>query len=159
MLVLAAADGPSGYATQTASAVARRRSRRRARPRPPRRPRGRAARVELEPGVYRAVLEPYALAELLQYFAWDSFGGARRCSRSAATSPGGIGERVFDEKVTIADDALDPRGLPKAFDFEGDAEASACALVEDGVARGVVWDRRTAKRAGGDAQARATRRR
>ena len=32
---------------------------------------------------------------------------------------GRIGERVFDERVSIADDALDPRGLPKAFDFEG----------------------------------------
>jgi predicted Zn-dependent protease len=73
---------------------------------------------ELEPQVYRAVLEPYALAELLQYFAWDSL---RRLGlleeRSYLT--GRLGERVFDEKVSIWDDALDPRGLPKAFDFEG----------------------------------------
>ena len=30
-----------------------------------------------------------------------------------------LGQKVFDEKISIADDALDPRGLPKAFDFEG----------------------------------------
>ena len=43
---------------------------------------------------------------------------------------GRIGERVFDEKVSIADDALDPRGLPKAFDFEGVAEAARPARRE-----------------------------
>jgi len=54
---------------------------------------------------------------------------------------------VFDERITIADDALDPRGLPKAFDFEGWPKRRV-ELVTDGVARGVVWDRTTAKRAG-----------
>jgi PmbA protein len=51
--------------------------------------------------------------------------------------------------VTLLDDALDPRGLPKAFDFEG-VPKQRVTLVEQGVARGVVWDRRSAKRAGGD---------
>ena len=60
---------------------------------------------------------------------------------------GRIGERVFDEKVSIADDALDPRGLPKTFDFEG-VPKRRVPLVENGVARGVVWDRSTAARAG-----------
>jgi predicted Zn-dependent protease len=55
---------------------------------------------------------------------------------------------VFDEKVSIADDARDPRGLPKAFDFEGTPKRRV-PLVEDGIARGVVWDRATAARAGG----------
>src|SRR5205814_5194155 len=53
--------------------------------------------------------------------------------------------------VSITDDAIDAKGLPKAFDFEGVAKQRV-PLVEEGVARGVVWDRRTAKRAGGDAR-------
>ena len=94
------------------------------------------------------MLEPYALGELLQYFAWDSLSGLGLLEARSYFA-GRIGERVFDEKVTLADDALDPRGLPKAFDFEGEPKQRV-TLVEEGIARGVVWDRRTAKRAGGD---------
>jgi len=148
-LVLASAEGRSGYATQTSSAVERI---------DPRSCAVEAAEKagltsgahEIEPGVYRAVLEPYALAELLQYFAWDSFGGLGLLEERSYLA-GRLGERIFDEKVTIWDDALDPRGLPKAFDFEG-APKQRVTLVENGVARGVVWDRRSAKRAGGEAR-------
>jgi PmbA protein len=148
VLVLASADGMSGYATQTSWAVngidvsacgleaAEKSSRTR-------------GAVELEPGAYRAVLEPYALADLIQYFAYDSLG-ALGLLEERGYFVGRLGERVFDDKVSIADDALDPRGLPKAFDFEGSPKQRV-PLVEKGVARGVVWDRQTAKRAGGDA--------
>jgi PmbA protein len=95
------------------------------------------------------VLEPYALAEMLQYFAWDSFGALGLLEERSYLA-GRIGERIFDEKVSIVDDGLDANGLPKAFDFEGVAKQRV-PLVENGVARGVVWDRRAAKRAGGDA--------
>jgi predicted Zn-dependent protease len=148
VVVLAAADGLSGYATQASSAVAgvdpescaREAAEKAART---------SGSSELEPGVYRAVLEPYALAELLQYFAWDSFGALGLIEERSYLA-GRIGERVFDEKVSIADDGLDSSALPKAFDFEG-VPKQRVPLVEEGVARGVVWDRRTAKRAGGDA--------
>ena len=95
------------------------------------------------------MLEPYALGEMLQYFAWDSFGAVGLLEERSYLA-GRIGERIFDEKVSVADDGLDANGLPKAFDFEGVAKERV-PLVENGVARGVVWDRRTAKRAGGDA--------
>ena len=91
------------------------------------------------------MLEPYALAELLEYFAFDSFGGLGLIEERSYLS-GRIGERIFAETVSIADDALDPRGLPKAFDFEGSPKQRV-PLVEAGVARGVVWDRETATRA------------
>ena len=88
------------------------------RPRPPRRATARTAHAKVEPQVYRALLEPYALADLLQYFAWDSFGGLGLVEERSYLT-GRVGERVFDEKVSLWDDSLDPRGLPKAFDFEG----------------------------------------
>jgi predicted Zn-dependent protease len=97
---------------------------------------------ELEPGHYRAVLEPYALAELLQYFAWDSFN-ALGFLEGRSFLADRIGKRVFDPKITLIDDAIDPRGLPKAFDFEG-VPKRRVPLIEEGVARGVVWDRMTA---------------
>jgi PmbA protein len=103
--------------------------------------------VELEPGSYAAVLEPPAFAELLAYFAYDAFSGLGVVEeRSYAFDK--LGSKVFDDKFSLADDALDPRGLAKAFDFEGTPKQRV-ELVEDGVLRGVVWDRPTAKRAGG----------
>jgi predicted Zn-dependent protease len=104
----------------------------------------------IEPGSYAAVLEPYAFANLLQYFAYDSFGALGLLEERSYLA-GRIGERIFDEKISIADDSLDWRGFPKAFDFEGTPKQRV-ELVVDGEARGVVWDRLTAKRSGDHAQ-------
>jgi PmbA protein len=100
----------------------------------------------LEPGRYAAVLERYAIAELLLYFSLDSFNGLGLLEERSYFS-GRVGEQVFDPRISIADDALAPAGLPKAFDFEG-APKRRVELVENGVVRGVVWDRETAARAG-----------
>ena len=117
ILVLASAEGRSGYATQTSSAVVGVDPRAGAVEAADKGDRTKGAR-EIEPQVYRAVLEPYALADLLQYFAWDSFGGLGLLEERSYLT-GRLGERVFDEKLSIWDDPLDPRGMPKAFDFEG----------------------------------------
>jgi len=147
-LVLAAAEGCSGYAEHTAwkandidpSAVAREAV-------------DKAVRTKgagaVEPGVYRAVLEPYAFADLLEYFSHDSLGALGLLEKRSYLSDR-IGQQVADEKITIADDPLDPRGLPKAFDFEGTPKQRV-VLFERGVARGVVWDRATAARAESEA--------
>ena len=149
VLVLAADEHRSGYAEATAwraadidvAAVAREAT-------------AKALRTEraqtVEPAAYPAVLEPYAFAELLQSFAHDSLGALGLLERRGFFA-GKIGERVFDEKITIVDDGLDRRGLPKAFDFEGSPKGRV-DLVADGIARGVVWDRRTASRAGNGAE-------
>jgi PmbA protein len=101
---------------------------------------------ELEPGTYRAVLEPYAFAELVFDFGFTSLGGLAFLEGRSYLA-GRIGERAFHPSFSLLDDALDPRGLPKAFDFEG-VPKQRVTLIEDGVARDVVWDRRTAHRAG-----------
>lgn len=148
-LVVAAADGISGYADASSwrvgdvdpAAVAREASEK-------------AQRTQgakpIEAGSYAAVLEPYALADLAQYFAFDSFGALGLLEKRGYFTDG-LGERVFDAAISIADDALDTRGFPKAFDFEGTPKQRV-QLVENGVARGVVWDRATAKRAGSGAR-------
>jgi PmbA protein len=149
VLVLASDVGMSGYATQAATAVSDLDPEACGVEAAEKAARTRDAK-EIEPGPYRAVLEPYALAELIQYFSYDSLG-ALGLLEERSYFAGRIGERVFDEKVTLYDDSLDPAGLPKSFDFEG-VPKQRVALAENGVARGVVWDRRTAKRAGGDAK-------
>ena len=144
-LVVAADEERSGYAEQTAwrardvdpAAVASEAAAKAERT---------ADSKEIAPGTYRAVLEPYAVADLLEYFAHDSFGALGLLEERSYLT-GRLGQKVFDERVSIADDSLDPRGLPKAFDFEGTPKQRV-ELIENGVARGVVWDRETAARAG-----------
>jgi len=145
VLALAAVDGASGYAEQTGWRLADVDPAEAATEAVEKAKLTRGA-VELEPGSYPAVLEPPAFAELLAYFAYDAFGALGLVEeRSFAFDK--LGQRVFDERFSLADDALDPRGLPKAFDFEGTPKQRV-ELVEDGVLGGVVWDRVTAKRAG-----------
>ncbi|MEP6909833.1 MAG: metallopeptidase TldD-related protein [Actinomycetota bacterium] len=144
-LCLAADEGASGWAEQThwrladvdPAAAAEEASAKAGRTR---------GAVEIEPGHYAAVLEPYAVAELLRWFSYDSLG-AQGFLEERSYFCGRIGERVFDEKVSIVDDALDVRNMPKSFDFEGTPKGRL-ALVEDGVAKDVVWDRATAAKAG-----------
>jgi len=144
-LVIAAGEGASGYATQTSwsadgidpAAVGREAAEKAQRTR---------GAQQVEPAPYRAVLEPYAVADLISYFAFDAFG-ANGLLEGRSYLAGRIGETIVDEKVTIGDDALDQRNLPKRFDFEGVAKHRV-PLIENGVARGVVWDRTSAARAG-----------
>jgi predicted Zn-dependent protease len=144
-LALAAVDGASGYATRTSwrageidpAAVAAEAVEKAARTR---------GAVDAPPARYRAVLEPYAISELLYYCSFDMFNGLALLEERSWFA-GRIGDRALDPKVTIVDDALDPTGLPRAFDFEGTPKQRA-PLVEEGVIRGTVWDRGTAARAG-----------
>jgi predicted Zn-dependent protease len=144
-LALAAGEDASGYAMQTSwhaaeidpAGVAREALAKAERTR---------GGVELEPGRYRAVLEPYALADLLYWFSFDTLNGLGFLEERSFFS-GRVGERAFDPKLTIVDDGLDPAGLPRSFDFEGTPKQRT-PLVEDGVIRGPVWDRATAACAG-----------
>jgi PmbA protein len=100
----------------------------------------------IEPGTHRAVLEPYAISELLFYFAFTSLNALAFLEGRSYLS-GRLGEKLFHESFTLTDDGLDPRGYPKSFDLEG-VPKQRVLIVEEGVARDVVWDRRTAKQAG-----------
>jgi PmbA protein len=101
---------------------------------------------ELEPDTYAAVLEPFAVAELVRWFSYDSMGALGYLEERSYFC-GRIGEQAFDPKISIADDALDGSNLPKAFDFEG-MPKQRVEMIENGVIRDVVWDRVTAARAG-----------
>ena len=144
-LALAAGEGASGYAIRTAWRAGEIDPAEVAREALAKAERTRGA-LEPEPGRYRAVLEPFALADLLHRFSFDTLNGLGFLEERSFFS-GRVGERAFDPKLTIVDDGLDPRGLPRSFDFEG-APKQRTPLVEEGVIRGPVWDRATAARAG-----------
>jgi PmbA protein len=145
VLALAASDDASGYAEATSwragdldpAAVAREAAEK------ARRTRG---ATQIEPQTFRAVLEPYAISELLFYFAFTSLNALALLEGRSYLS-GRLAEKLFDESFTVADDGLDPMNYPKAFDLEG-VPKQRVVMVEEGIARDVVWDRRTAKQAG-----------
>ena len=94
--------------------------------------------VAVEPGEYEVVLEPYAVRELLVFLAYLGFHAlAIQEGRSFFCNQ--IGKKLADEKVTIFDDGLDPRGLQIPFDFEGQPK-QRIFFFENGVARGVTYD-------------------
>ena len=102
-------------------------------------------RTQLAPGDYEAVFEELAVAEILRIVSLTGLGGeAVREGRSFMS--GRIGEKVTGEGFTLVDDGLDPRTVGIPFDVEGTPRLRV-PLVENGVARGPVYDRVSAKAA------------
>ena len=104
----------------------------------------------VEPGDYEVILEPYAVCDLLDFFSYLSFGALPFMEKRSFLS-GRIGERVMDEKISIWDDGLNADGLPMPFDYEG-VPRQRVDFIEQGVARGVVWDTYLAGKQGGGQQ-------
>jgi PmbA protein len=102
----------------------------------------------VEPGVYEVILEPYAVADLLDFFSYLSFG-ALPYTEKRSFMAGRLGERVMGENVSIWDDGLSPAGIPSPFDFEG-VPKRRVDFIDHGIAREVVWDSYYAGKQGGD---------
>lgn len=99
---------------------------------------------DMDAGTYEVVLEAYAARDLVAFLGGQLTGLAVEEGRSFVG--GKIGQKVTGP-VTLVDDPLDPRGMARGFDFEGQP-SQRVALIEDGVARAVVYDSNTAHRAG-----------
>jgi predicted Zn-dependent protease len=101
--------------------------------------------IELPPGAYDVILEPAAVAELLEWLALTSLG-ARAVDDGSSFLAGRAGERVSGP-VTLYDDALAGEdGCPRQpFDAEGTLKQRV-VFLDGGVARGPVHDLGTAAR-------------
>jgi len=98
----------------------------------------RGPEVQIEPGEYEVILEPYAVAELLSFLGYLGFHSlAVQEGRSFLCNE--FGRKMVDEKVSICDDGLDPEGLQVPFDFEG-VPKQKVVFFERGVAREVTYD-------------------
>ncbi len=96
----------------------------------------------IEPGQYEVVLEHYAVSDILDFLSFVTFGALNvQEGRSAMSRL--IGERIMGANVSIYDDPLDPAGVVRAFDYEG-VGARRVDIVEHGIAKSPVYDRRTA---------------
>jgi predicted Zn-dependent protease len=104
--------------------------------------------IQIEPGEYEVILEPYAVGELLTFLGYLGFHAlAVQEGRSFFCNQ--FGEKMVDEKVTIYDDGLDSKGLQVPFDFEG-VPKKKINFFDRGVAREVTYDSFTAGREGKD---------
>jgi predicted Zn-dependent protease len=100
--------------------------------------------TSIEPGDYTVLLEEYAVTDLLDFLAFTSFS-ALAVQEERSFIKGKFGDKVMDNAVTLWDDGHANGTIPLPFDFEG-VPRQAVTFVENGIARGVVYDTATAQR-------------
>lgn len=102
----------------------------------------------VEPGHWTVVLEPTAVANMVQLMMGSLSARQADEGRSFFSRPGGgnrIGEKFLDERVTIYSDPADPNLLSAPFNGEG-LPNRRMVWVENGVLRNLVYDRFWAQR-------------
>lgn len=102
--------------------------------------------IHVDPGDYPVVLEPYAVATLIDFLSFIGLG-ALALQEGRSFMNGRLGDRIAGENITLWDDGLDPAGMPMAFDFEG-VPKQRVVFIDGGVASGVAYDSYTAGREG-----------
>jgi len=104
----------------------------------------------LEPGVYPAILEPQAVADLLGFFAFSFDARSAEEGRSPFSAPGGktkLGEKIFDERINIYSDPWHPE-LPGSQSAQAGLPAQKIYLVRNGVLENLIYSRFWAKQKG-----------
>ncbi|RMH70526.1 MAG: TldD/PmbA family protein [Gemmatimonadetes bacterium] len=99
----------------------------------------------LEPGTYTVILEPEAVANLGSFLSWLGLG-AQAFLEGRSFMSGNLGQPVMGENITIEDNVFHDAFASPPFDYEGMPKKQV-TLIENGVAKGVVYDLITAKRA------------
>ncbi len=102
--------------------------------------------VTCAPGEYTVLLEEYAVFDMLNFFAMLGWS-AQAVQEDRSFMKGKLGEQVMDARITIWDDGCAPEAIPLPFDFEG-VPKQKVTFIENGIARGVVYDTVTAQREG-----------
>jgi len=97
-----------------------------------------------QPGEYTVILEEMAVADLVTFLAMVGMN-ARSFQDGRSFMEDHIDQQVAGDNITIWDDGHDLRGIPASFDGEG-VPKQKVMLIEKGIARGLVYDTRTAAR-------------
>jgi predicted Zn-dependent protease len=101
---------------------------------------------DLGPGRYEVVLEPTAVADVLEFLCRLGFN-ARAVAEGRSFAA--VGEEQFDPAITLVDDPLDDAAPGAPFDAEGTPKRPL-DLVTAGVTAAVAHDRRTARQLGAE---------
>ncbi|MCX6828682.1 MAG: TldD/PmbA family protein [candidate division Zixibacteria bacterium] len=100
----------------------------------------------LEAGDYEVILEPAAVAALIEWVNYIGFGSKAYIDKTSFLSDN-IGKKVMADSVTMYDDGLDQAAISMPFDFEG-VPKKKVYFIEKGIGKGVVFDRITGNREG-----------
>lgn len=101
---------------------------------------------DLGPGKYEVILEPLAVAEMMEQISYFGFS-AKAVQEKRSFLSLYQGQRIFSPLINIYDDGLDPKGIIIPFDFEG-VPKKHVDLVKEGVVLGPVYDTSTAIKEG-----------
>jgi predicted Zn-dependent protease len=105
---------------------------------------------KLSPGVYPAILEPQAVADLLSGFAFNFDARSADEGRSPFSAPGGktkVGAKIFDERINIYSDPWNSE-LPGSKAAQAGIPAEKIYLVRNGVLENLTYSRFWAKQKG-----------
>ncbi|HLJ74378.1 MAG TPA: TldD/PmbA family protein [Thermoanaerobaculia bacterium] len=104
------------------------------------------ARAKIEPGAYDVILEPAAIAEVLEWMEMITFSG-QSFEDGSSFFVDNLGKPMLSKSLTIADDAIDPDFLPFPFDLEG-LPKRRIVLIDKGAPKTPVVDKIYADRLG-----------
>jgi PmbA protein len=93
----------------------------------------------IEHGAYDVIVEPAAIAEVIEWMNMITFSG-QSFEDGSSFFVGNLDKQIASPGLTLADDALDPEFLPFPFDLEG-LPKRRVALIENGIARTPVVDK------------------
>ncbi len=99
---------------------------------------------DIQPGEFTVILTPEAVAELLMFVGFTGFG-AQSYIEGRSFLAGKLGQKLFNEKLSLKDNAYHPGSTGLPFDFEG-LPKKTVELVVNGEATNLVHDRKTAQK-------------
>jgi predicted Zn-dependent protease len=103
-----------------------------------------ASTFDTKPGEYEVVLAPECAATIGIFLGIYGFNAKAHLEGQSFAV---LGEQQFDPAFRLRDDIIDERAIGVSFDVEGTARQRV-DLVEEGVTRALVYDRRTGAKAG-----------
>lgn len=93
---------------------------------------------EIPAGEYEVILEPPAVAELLDFFSWLGPNG-RVFHEEVSFFQNNLGKKLFDKKLTIIDDPFHQESFQTGFDMEGFPK-KMLKIVQQGKLKAVAYD-------------------
>ena len=102
--------------------------------------------IELPPGKYTVILEEAAVASLLLFLGFLGFG-AKTFTQGRSFMARKMGEKITGDNITVVEDPYHPVMNAMPFDYEGVVKKKV-PLIENGVAKGVVYNSYYANKAG-----------
>ncbi len=102
------------------------------------------------------ILEPFALAEILQFAMYPSFSGERKVKGTSMLS-GKEGERIVSEEISIVDDPFHEMAISRIIADDEGVATRVNTLIDRGVFRGFLWNHYWASMEGRESTGNGTR--